>query len=71
MHFRSGIAGAVAWAYSYSSNSAPSLGTFICHWCKLKKEKKGESRRAGSGEREMVRCQRIQGSNYVGQILKI
>ena len=35
----SGIAEAVAWAGSHSSNLAPSLGASICHMCSPKKQK--------------------------------
>ena len=40
MQLRSGVAVAVVQAGSYSSNSALSLGTSICHMCGPKKEKK-------------------------------
>ena len=38
------VAVAVAWAGSRSSNSTPSLGTFICHTCSLKKAKKKKNK---------------------------
>ena len=39
MRLGSGVAVAVVWAGSYSSDSAPSLGTSICHGCDPKKTK--------------------------------
>ena len=39
-HLKSGIAVAVLWASSYSSDSTPSLGTSIWHWWNPKKKKK-------------------------------
>ena len=37
MGLGSGVAVAVVWAGGYSSDSTPSLGTFICHECGSKK----------------------------------
>ena len=40
MWLGSGVAVAVVWAGSYSSDSTPSLGTSICRGCSPKKTKK-------------------------------
>ena len=45
MWLRSGVAVAVVWASSYSSDETPSLGTSICHRCGPKKKKKKERKR--------------------------
>ena len=42
---RSGVAMAVVWAGSCSSDSTPSLGTSICHGCGPKKEKKRKKKK--------------------------
>ena len=46
MQLRSGIAVAVVYVCSYSSNSTPSLRTFICHWYGPKKTKKKRKRKS-------------------------
>ena len=40
MQLRSGVAVAVVWASSCSSNSTPGLGISICHRCSREKRKK-------------------------------
>ena len=40
MWLGSGVAVAMVWAGSCSSDSTPSLGTSICHWCSPKKKGK-------------------------------
>ena len=45
MRLRSGIAVAVVEAGSCSSNSTPSLGTFICYRCSTKKKKKKKKKK--------------------------
>ena len=49
MWLRSGVAVAVVWAGSYSSDATPSLGTSICRRCSKKtKKKKKKKEEAGS-----------------------
>ena len=43
------VAVAVVWAGSCSSNSAPSLGTSICHGCGPKKTKKKKKKKKKYG----------------------
>ena len=45
MWLGSGVAVAVVWAGSYSSDSTPSLGTSICRGCSPKKTKKKKKKR--------------------------
>ena len=45
MQLRSGVAVAVVWAGGCSSNSAPSLGTSVCHRCRPQKKKKKKERK--------------------------
>ena len=40
MQLGSRVAAAMVWASGYSSDSTPSLRTYICHECSPKKEKK-------------------------------
>ena len=44
MRLRSQVAVAVVYASSYISDSTPSLGTYICHRCGPKNEKKKRKR---------------------------
>ena len=59
---------AVAVASSCSSNSAPSLGTSICHGCSPKKKKKEKKRNTALGNSWWPSRLRIQHCHDVGSI---